>query len=126
MRQEDRRKVPRFAPVHLTGALVLRAAEQEFPILAVHDISPFGIGIIITCPIPKSTAIELVYTHEDKTLTIGGTVAWGVAEPATTDAQGCFHRVGISLHPRTMSSNIRFFELLTQEVDLSAQAAYRV
>lgn len=113
---EDRRHSPRFTPASYQGVFVLWLAGHSIPVLAIRDISPFGMGISVAQPIPNGSAIKLVYSHQDSTITVEGTVVWGVPERHSPAGETAGYRIGVSLQPHAMAANSQLFALLTNKM----------
>lgn len=89
------------------GELTLHVDEQPFAIRALHDVSPFGLGLLVDAHIPNGSEISLRYRHREIDIKVCGSVVWSQAD----ESSGVF-KVGVCLKADKMLPNVEFFNAI--------------
>ncbi len=112
----EQRRVERSAPLQsCRGTLSLSAEEQSetHAVLALRDLSPFGVGVDSSLLVDKGKHVRLTYREADRALAVVGTVVWHrQASPAGAERGEQYH-LGIELRPSDIAKNIHFFRCIS-------------
>ncbi len=113
----EARRAGRHAPLQRhRGRLSLSVEEQSgaHAVLALRDVSPFGVGVESSLLVEKGKHIRLTYKEADLALIVVGTVVWHKPLPSTrADTGKEQHHLGIELRPSDVVKNIHFFRHLS-------------
>ena len=110
-RRAAAREVPPRRP---KGRLRLHADYQDFDVVEIRDVSPFGLGLRLDVVIDDDAPVRIEYVDENLRITLSGTVVWKkpvrLPEPNRFAAYGCW--VGIFLHPHDLDANFALYRAL--------------
>ncbi len=114
----EARRAERHAPLQRhRGRLSISVEEQSgaHAVLALRDVSPFGVGVESNLLVEKGKHIRLTYKEADLALIVVGTVVWHRQTPSTRGGMGGQeqHHLGIELRPSDIAKNIHFFRHLS-------------
>ncbi len=108
----EQRQAERCLPLsYRRGAfrLSVEVHSAAHAVLALRDVSPFGVGVESDRPVEKGRHIRLIYREADLVLTVAGTVVWcRRVRRAAAGGEGMYY-LGIEFHPSDMAKNTRFF-----------------
>lgn len=117
MTKEQRRAVRNIPLQHPKGKLYLYVDDQCHEVQAVHDVSPFGIGVRIGSAINKGNEVRLRYQYEVNDLQVHGTVIWSSVVEEKSGGREALrsYQAGIYLLPEETEVNMQFYRLMISQ-----------
>ena len=107
---KDRRNSARQGIGQRSAATLSLSVEgRPVPVLRIHDISPLGIGLIISGRVENGSPVTLNYRFGETDITVAGSIAWNLIDGAGSLESA----VGIYFDERQMPLNMEFFNTLT-------------
>lgn len=95
------------------NSLELFVEGKRVEILQAHDISPFGIGLLVENRQRNGSDIRLRYCSDETEVEVFGVIAWSAAASSMHEEGVEASRIGIYLLPENAVSNVAFFNVIT-------------
>ncbi len=101
------------------GTFVLHAANRQFRLRNVEDVSVSGTGVRLPTPLKENTPVTLSYTDHDWHVTTQGRVVWSecLKQQLYLSAGTPAYHMGIQFDPNNIEDNKRLFLALRAHLD---------
>ena len=109
MENDRRRHARQTTGPRPATTLSLSVDGRPVPVLKIHDISPLGIGLLISGRVENGSAVTLNYRFGETDITVSGSVVWNLIDGAKSIESA----VGIYFDEKQMPLNMEFFNTLT-------------
>ncbi len=107
MAQERRSESRKVLSGPQQGELSVRFQGRELPALAIVDVSPTGVGLLLAEPVPVGTQLEVSYRHDAVEIHMAGIAIWGSRRRSPDgDEARAGYAVGINLVSPTLLHNL--------------------